>query len=154
LSQDDDDDDELCLTSAEAVDLWPRLPLTPLEGDELIDRVKQLGVTVKLKLVPLCGYYYNDAGRIRPRFTAFYDELLIAKFKLENPGSQSLDYPLEVVDGGGFIRVPTVVASKYGLEEGFFNLTYSVNPPGGFALISLEADESDSFRGLLDYRES
>jgi len=151
LSQDDDDeddDDELCLTSAEAVELWPRLPSMPLVGEELIDRIKQIGDVEKWELVPLCGYYYNDAGRIRPIYTTFYQALVIAKFKLENPGSRILDHPVEVVDGGRFIRVPTMVASKYGLEEGFYHLTHGVNPPGGFALIPLEADESDIFRSL------
>jgi len=148
-SQEDDEDDEsdLLLTSAEAVELLPYLPLTPLEGNELIDRINQFPDASKRELVALCGHYEYDGGRIRLRFTDFYQSLIVANFRRDNPDSGIVDFPVRVLDNGRIIKINGTVARKHGLRDGHYRISFGATPPGGLALTlsPLEATESSYF---------
>ena len=60
--------------------LTERCKVSPLMGDELLAKVKELGDVSKSDLVRLCGYVSTkkDGGE-RINFTRFYEELLAAK---------------------------------------------------------------------------
>ena len=58
----------------------PSVPITPLRGDELLDKVRSLGDASKSDLVRACGYFTRRSdGTERLNFTDFYEALLEAK---------------------------------------------------------------------------
>ena len=55
--------------------------IKPLTGEDLLNKVREIGDVSKSKLVEACGYIIPAKGNNKPRlhYTAFYEALLTAK---------------------------------------------------------------------------
>ncbi len=59
-----------------------RIPVEPLKGKELLEKIKELVQISKSELVQLCGYSFTKkGGGTRLNYLAFYEALLEAKAK-------------------------------------------------------------------------
>tara|TARA_Y100001968_G_scaffold135487_1_gene123587 strand:- start:1529 stop:1867 length:339 start_codon:yes stop_codon:yes gene_type:complete len=57
-----------------------RSAMEPLKGQDLLDKIKQLGNMAKTEIVRECGYVFiNEGGTESPDLGTFYEALLEAK---------------------------------------------------------------------------
>ena len=125
-NEEDEESKPSVISPSEAAEIYPYLPAPPLEGDNLFDAIRRLGDIDKNKLVARCGYYKrNEDGSISPLFSAFYESLLLAKFRQVNPGSTITSWPVEVDGNPSFlrIRINRLIAGQCGLAVGYYRIT-------------------------------
>ena len=124
-NEEDEESKPSFISPSEAAKI-PYLPAPPFEGDELLDAIRRLGDIDKKELVARCGYYKrNENGSISPLFTAFYESLLLAKFRQVNPGSTITNWPVEISGNPSFlrIRINRLIAGRCGLAGGYYRIT-------------------------------
>ena len=65
----------------DAVEKPKPVEIKPLTGEDLLNKVREIGNVSKSKLVEACGYIIPAKGKNKPRldYTAFYEALLNAK---------------------------------------------------------------------------